>query len=256
MVQAYHIITFETAFTSIEFMHENIYHFDNKATVVFSNSIEPKDLAVRFGANANKISHVKTASTKDDPGYQSIVTAKFEKVDKTDFDVFADGIVLDESNTCAVIYTADCPSVTLYEKVSNRLVLAHSGRPAMTPNNKEGEPITNIITLAFKKITEGVQNPKVSAHITGYICAEHFEHIGKEAELLIRPFDQFGKIAFLNRERGQLDLPAIIEHQLSKLGVPKDSIKSESICTFESPELESYRRDRSSKRNLTVAILH
>jgi copper oxidase (laccase) domain-containing protein len=132
----------------------------------------------------------------------------------------------------------------------------------MTPQNRPGEPIDNIVTRVVKalRLKAGADAPQFSAVITGSICPNCFTHENDEAEPLIKPFEQFGDVAFGNRTTRSLNIPAIIAWQLIGLGVPSDAIIIDNTCTMCNENLYSYRRatlrgEDTTKRNVLLAVL-
>ncbi len=238
-------------------MLAKVHCFRHWATVVLCGPGNFRNLARRYGAKSDHICVVKCASSSTDKGFQKIVPAKFGDYNSSKPDIYADGVILTEPGTGAVLGTADCPTLILYDLLSHRIVIVHVGRAALTPINQPGHPIKNIITIALKKLIGDGPVTFVRAHVTGAICGECFVHEGEGAQRYIEPFLQFGEdVAFRNKERGQLDLPRIIRYQLTGLGVIPAFITSEPVCTHESNWLASYRRNHTKERNRIAAVLH
>ena len=234
------------------------YEFGQEATVALWGPNRPnnvKELAVRYGAKPGRIYLVKAASTRHDSGFLEIRTPRYGDAKQTRADMATDGIILTDSQSAAIFTPADCPIVTLYDVVTGNAVVFHAGRAALTPVNKPGEPIRNIVTKAFLALTNGRSGHYIAAHISATICPHCFKHETNEARGLIKPFEQFGEVAFLDRDLGQLDMSAIIRHQLRTLGISNRNIHSDNLCTYENPQLASYRRDHSSTRNAVIVVL-
>lgn len=210
-------------------------------------------LALEHGALGARVCLIKAPSDVSGLGFQTITEPVFGPPADRDPDVYAEGVILTGRRTAAVLPTADCPVLVLYESTQKRLLMTHAGRPAMTP--EPGEKIKNIVTIAYDKIVKNCIHPDVHAYITGAICGYCFIHNQLDAEELIKPFDKFGEIAFTDRSRGALDLVAVITYQLMQMGVPSENIQNDGLCTFESDWLISYRQDRGVKRNAVVAVL-
>lgn len=217
-------------------------------------------LALIHGARGDSICLIKAPGSAELPGYQTITEPRFTSLYNTEPDVFAEGVILSRSGSAAIIRPADCSTligVTIdKETKQKRMVVTHAGRAAMTPTNTPGEPIKNIVTIAHEALVEGFEQPEVHIYIVGSICGNCFEHNGPNDEPIVGPFDQFGSHAFVDRSRGALDLVSIIKSQLIDLGVSEANIKHDGICTYETPYLASYRRDRSEARNAVVAVLY
>jgi copper oxidase (laccase) domain-containing protein len=218
----------------------------------------PYHLAFYEGANEGKICLVKAPSTENDRGFGEIVDAMYGSEDNAQGpDVFAEGVVLTEEESAAIIRTADCATLVLFEVTSGRVVVTHAGRAALTPRDSSYGQTRNIVNTAYERVVERINYPYVSAYITGAICPHCFKHEGEDGARLIKPFmETFGAVAFADQDRGELDLAGIITHQLTQFGVPLKRITHDKICTHETPWLASYRRDRSNARNAVVVVKH
>ena len=218
-----------------------------------------RTIATQLGANQAKVCLVKPAGDATEPGFLSIVNSTFGDAKSEDFDVYADGVVLTESGSAAVLFTADCPTVILLGRFKNgqiAIVAVHAGRAAMAPVTlRDGNP-SNIITWAYKKLVKGLEVEDVQAYITGAICGHCFKHDKPEARGLVEPFKQFGEHAILDDKQGTLDLVKIIKEQLLQFGLTEANIKHDGVCTLETDWLASYRRDRRKERNAIVVVLH
>lgn len=213
-----------------------------------------RELPIKYGGDPNKVCLVKFASNRDHPGFTEAKSPKFGLPESDDFDVYADIVTLSKPKSALVLQTADCLTALLYEWSMHRLVAVHCGRPALTPQNKVGEKIKNVMTVAYEALTFGLSKPQVDAYLTGGICGDCFVHDRPEARELIKPFEQFGDIAFNDHDRGSLNIPRIVTHQLIGLGVNFGDIKHDGFCTKESDWLTSYR-DNPGPRNAIVVIL-
>lgn len=214
------------------------------------------DLAIKHGADSDKICIIKAPGDSSKIGYQNVAQPKFGIPNQTKFDVYSEGVILTEKRSAAIIRPADCPTLVLYELVQGRGVITHAGRSAMTPTNSVGKPLRNIVTIAYDAVTDNHPDPYVFAYITGSICGHCFIHDNPGAEKLVKPFDQFGSHAFTNRSTGALNLVEIAKQQLLQLGVLDENIKHDGLCTYESDWLGSYRRNQNEVRNAVVVVLH
>jgi len=210
------------------------------------------------GAAAEKICIIKPPSDKTGEGYQTIAPKAVYGTsnDPTVRDVYAEGVILTENDSAAVIRTADCPTLVLFEKTTERLLVTHAGRAAMTPTNHLGEPIQNIVTKAHALLTSDCPNPHLLAYVTGSICPDCFPHADQAGQKLIEPFNQFDTSPITDKQRGSLDLPRLIALQLIELGVSPTTIWHDRICTYETTSLASFRRDRNEIRNVVIVTKH
>ena len=212
----------------------------------YSNS---RDLAVNNGANSKKVCLVDCSKN---PSTQISINPVFNSGQK--FDVKAEGVLLTEKGSAAILRTADCPSLVLYNRVSHKEVITHAGRPALTPKRGEEGKLENIVTYAYEAITNTSKDSDITACITGSICGKCFLHDDENGKKLALPFiTHFGN-EIMTKNQG-LDLPLVIMNQLSKLGIDKDKIYHDGLCTYTNDDLHSYRRGKESKEDRNTIIL-
>ena len=213
-------------------------------------------LPVIYRGNRNKVCLVKAASDSTHPGFMQIKPPVYGSSESNDFDEYADSIVIEESGSSVIMQTADCLTGVLFEHTTKRGVIIHCGKFALMPQNEFGKPIDNIVTRAYRALTKGVTKPSVEAYLTGGICPKCFLHDDYNGQEFVKPFDQFGSHAFLNRQEGTLNLKAIVIEQLRGFGVRLQNIRHDGLCTYEESHLASHRRDGSPKRNAVMFVLH
>jgi len=203
--------------------------------------------AIELGADPDYIAHIVTASNDRDPGHKNILQNVFSKKSH------ADGVLLNKTRSAGIIQTADCPAVILYDFDSNDVVLAHAGRPALSPSGHCAS--CTVIENALHALIGHQGDPtKVFALVVGSICGPCFRHDHKSAKHLIEPFLKLPEQVFADRSLGALDLYEVIKHELMYRGVPEGNIRHEGPCTFETPELSSYRRDKTLLRNTIIVV--
>ena len=239
------------------------YHYDPRFRVALygQRKLNNRALANSFKVESNKICLIKAASDHTHPGFGEVKPPKYGKFNSYEWDIYADATILIENGSCAAMFTADCCGLAVYEASQHILGFAHCGRGAMTPQNKPGEEIDNVVSRLIKTMSKKAKHtPRFTAVTTGSICPKHFTHDYPEAQKLIEPFKQFGPIAFGNEERGELNIPSIVREQLISLGVKIDNIFHDNLCTYENPLLFSYRQachedlDRSKRNALIVTL--
>lgn len=216
-----------------------------------------RQLPTLYGARAKAVCVVKAPGKATSPGYQHIAEPVFGNPKDDEPDVYAEGVRLSRPGQAAVINTADCPTLVLYEAMTGTVIVTHAGRAALTPTNQLGEPVCNIVTIAHELLlsSKPISKPVVHAYVTGAICGSCFKHDTTEAGSLIAPFDVFGSGVFIDRKRGMIDLTSVIKKQLLGLGVSPTKIHFDGICTYEMNWLASYRRDRGDERNAVVVTI-
>jgi copper oxidase (laccase) domain-containing protein len=239
------------------------YHYDPNFRLALygKRRIHNRALAYFHKADYQKICLVKAASDSTHPGFCQIVDPVYNQRCDNKWDIFADATILTEPGSSASIFTADCCSLVVYEATTHILGLAHCGRAAMTPQNQSGEKIDNIVTRLIETMTKRVDGtPLFVAVTTGSITPKNFPHDEERARKLIEPFEQFGPIAFGDKSKGELNIPAIIRNQLLNLGVKARNIIHDNLCTHDHPQLHSYRRAcriglDPTERNAVVVVL-
>lgn len=209
----------------------------------------------KTGSNyASTICHVRAAADHTKSGFREIVTNLPRE--KCFHSVKADGALVVRPDSAIVIRPADCPVVVLYEERYGLLVAVHAGRPAMTPTQCRGG-YRNVISNALDALVNYTKTRPSSldlrVFISAAICGRCYQL--DQARDLLDPFLRYFDGVGVDEETGGLDLRAIIRYQLVTLGIPIDQIETDGICTYETPELASYRRSQTSDRNSVVAAL-
>ncbi len=149
-----------------------------------------------------------------------------------------DGIIITKEKHGALIYTADCFSVVIRDTKKSIAGIFHSGW--------RGTEI-NIVGKGIKKLRElGAQD--LSAIIFPAIHKCCFE-IG--SELVERFTKAYIPIEYRNNKIFA-DLKAAIKKQLYDGGVT--TIEDLSQCTYCDTSFYSYRRDKTTKRNMSFVV--
>lgn len=142
----------------------------------------------------------------------------------------ADGLVTTNSNILLTLKVADCVPVFLYEPLKRIIGLVHSGWRGTVENI-----VSNAIKLMQKNGAESKEIICFLGPAIGKCCYEVdwevSQNINGEAKEKI------------DCEKWKVDLHGQIRYQLTELGVPTNNIGASTICTYESPECHSYRRD-------------
>lgn len=174
--------------------------------------------------------------------YQSQPSFALNKVKQTHSDIVheetscneieGDGIV-GKSHIPMAILTADCLPVVLLGETGHAFV--HAGWKGL--QNK---------ILKNQKIAE--LNP-FYAFVGPHISVRHYE-VQPDFKLNFPDF----KNAFLEKE-GKLffDMKLVVREQLAKY-YPGIKIEISELCTFEEPQLFSYRRNKTTERNWNIYI--
>ena len=155
--------------------------------------------------------------------------------------IATDGLITDNPKIILIIKVADCVPVYLYEPRSQLIGLVHSGWRGTADGI-----IPNAIQLMVKM---GANQKEVKVFLgpaIGFCC---YVVDGEVA-------DNFNKNAKRKIENGKwkVGLHKHIWLQLVKMGIPSTNIMASDICTFESTDCHSYRRD-GSKTGCMFAFL-
>ncbi len=168
-----------------------------------------------------------------------IHSSKVEIYDESLENLSCDGLISIEKNTALCVLSADCLPLILWHE-SGVIAALHSGR-------KGG--FENILKECVDKIY--TKNPnldmqKFHLFILPSICAKNYEIDGEILE--------FAKVEFKDflYER-RLDLKALVKFQAQNLGIK--NIVDSNICSFDDKTFYSYRRDKTSKRFVSVVYL-
>lgn len=168
-----------------------------------------------------------------------IHSSKVEIYDENLKNLSCDGLISIEKNTALCVLSADCLPLILWHE-SGIIAALHSGRKGS---------FGNILKECVDKIC--TKNPnldmqKFHLFILPSICAKNYEIDGEILEFAKVEFNDF-----LNERK--LDLKALVKFQAQNLGI-KNIIDS-NICSFDNEAFYSYRRDKTSKRFVSVVYL-
>ena len=200
----------------------------------FSENISP-DVKAVFSLNPSKYS-LKEITRKLD--YNAKDLAIPEQVHSTvvEFARFpgmypaADGLVITNSNILLTLKVADCVPVYLYEPRKNMIGLVHSGWRGTV-----GKIVPNAIQLMQKNGAETGEIRCFLGPAIGICCYE----VGVE---VAHKFDDEAKMKLEDR-KWKVGLHDQISLQLASSGIPEENIQTSDMCTYESRDCHSYRRD-------------
>jgi len=173
----------------------------------------------------------------------NVIIVKQSDIDlNSGFKIFknVDGLVIKEKNVFLVIKTADCIPILFFEPITGIIGVAHAGR--------EGTRL-NIVKSAIQKIVElGAKIDSILVEMGPAISQKHYEVTQKI-------FQQFVLEIGIPQKERKLDLKKVIISQLIKEGIPEKNIINHKICTFEDENYFSYRRDKTSRRQISFICL-
>ena len=202
--------------------------------IEFSENISP-DVNAVFSLNPSQYSRKEITRKLD---YNAKDLAIPEQVHSTvvEFARFpgmypaADGLVTTNSNILLTLKVADCVPVYLYESRKNMIGLVHSGWRGTV-----GKIVPNAIQLMQKNGAETGEIRCFLGPAIGICCYE----VGVE---VAHKFDNEAKMK-LEDHKWKVGLHDQISLQLASSGIPEENIQTSDMCTYESRDCHSYRRD-------------
>ncbi|MER7899464.1 peptidoglycan editing factor PgeF [Streptomyces sp. NPDC096046] len=147
-----------------------------------------------------------------------------------------DAIVTTRRGLALAVLTADCVPVLLADPVAGVAAAAHAGRPGM---------IAGVVPAALRAMTElGAEPSRIVARTGPTVCGRCYE----VPEAMRAEVSAIEPAAYAETGWGTpaVDVSAGVHAQLERLGV-RDREQS-PVCTLESRDHFSYRRDRTTGR--------
>ncbi|MFE2213069.1 peptidoglycan editing factor PgeF [Streptomyces canus] len=147
-----------------------------------------------------------------------------------------DAIVTAERGLALAVLTADCTPVLLADPVAGIAAAAHAGRPGM---------IAGVVPAALRAMTElGADPARIVARTGPAVCGKCYE-VPEEMRADVAAVEPTAH-AETSWGTPSVDVTAGVHAQLDRLGV-RDRQQS-PVCTLESGDHFSYRRDRTTGR--------
>ncbi|MEU6912126.1 peptidoglycan editing factor PgeF [Streptomyces olindensis] len=147
-----------------------------------------------------------------------------------------DAIVTARRGLALAVLTADCVPVLLADPVAGIAAAAHAGRPGM---------IAGVVPAALRAMTDlGADPSRIVARTGPTVCGRCYE----VPEAMRAEVSAIEPAAYAETSWGTpaVDVSAGVHAQLERLGV-RDREQS-PVCTLESRDHFSYRRDRTTGR--------
>ncbi|MEV0169696.1 peptidoglycan editing factor PgeF [Streptomyces sp. NPDC050803] len=147
-----------------------------------------------------------------------------------------DAVVTAERGLALAVLTADCTPVLLADPVAGVVAAAHAGRPGM---------IAGVVPAALRAMTDlGAEPSRIVARTGPAVCGRCYE----VPETMRAEVAAVEPAAYAETSWGTpaVDVTAGVHAQLDRLGV-RDRRQS-PVCTRESGDHFSYRRDRTTGR--------
>jgi copper oxidase (laccase) domain-containing protein len=210
------------------------------------NPLQAIVAAIELGASPERVCIVHAPNSSEQTGFQQI------KIPDYQTPVEAEGVILTEQGSAAIIQTADCPTIILTDGATGRKVVTHAGRPALTPQGHCTD--CTIVENALAQLGAKDRN-KVHAFVVGDICGTCFLHDHESALPLVAPFLRLGEQVFDDVERHGLSLFKVIKLRLTHAGVPTSNITHYGNCTFHHDHYASHRREGNrDDRNHVIVV--
>ncbi|MFJ3230295.1 peptidoglycan editing factor PgeF [Streptomyces sp. NPDC086787] len=147
-----------------------------------------------------------------------------------------DAVVTARRGLALAVLTADCVPVLLADPVAGVVAAAHAGRPGM---------VAGVVPAAVHAMTGlGAEPSRIAARIGPAVCGRCYE----VPEAMRAEVAEVEPAAYAETSWGTpaVDVSAGVHAQLERLGV-RDRAQS-PVCTLESNDYFSYRRDRATGR--------
>lgn len=222
-----------------------VIHVFGQQQRIIDNPQTSFDQAKQVGASPEKITQLIVASDDLKPGHKMVCPARYNDL------MYCDGAVLAEVGATAIMQAADCAILIIYDRASGKVVVAHAGRPALSPS---GHCASCTITenAVHALVGHDGDRSQLEVIVTGNICGPCFKHDHVDAQKYIEPFLRYPAHVFADIEQGALDLFALIKHNLMFKGVPESHIRQEGPCTLETPCLSSHRRGDTTRNTFII----
>ena len=155
-----------------------------------------------------------------------------------------DGLLTNIPGQYLLIRTADCTPVLFVDKFSRAVGAVHSGREG-TRKNIVGK------AARLMQTQYGIPAGDLLAHVGAGICHRHYQVDESTWDEYNNSMRDQGFFPNLDLHR-HIDIRRGIFQQLIAAGIPFQNIEQECVCTYESPEYFSWRRDRTNNRQINL----
>ena len=172
---------------------------------------------------------------------EQIHSAEITCVDTPGNYLGTDGLITDNPDIILIIKVADCVPIYLFESKSQIIGLVHSGW--------RGTVKGIIINTVNKMLEMGANKNAINIFMgpsIGFCCYKVERDVADKFDIKSKEKLKNGK--------WKVGLYEQLYIMLIKLGIPSNNIRVSNICTFESLDYHSYRRDRSQSGRM-VALM-
>lgn len=160
-----------------------------------------------------------------------------------------DALITNDPEVTLEVRVADCIPISIIDQKGRGVGLIHAGWRGL-----DNRIIEKCIRMMSQEFT--INKEELIIKIGPHICVYHFE-IKEDVASKFNNYPEalIFKGGSLQGGRTYLDLGKVAEIQLIALGIKKENITIDTLCTFEDKNLYSYRRDKTDKRNLIYLTL-
>ncbi|MBU7599562.1 peptidoglycan editing factor PgeF [Streptomyces sp. P38-E01] len=147
-----------------------------------------------------------------------------------------DGVVTATPGTVLAVLTADCTPVLLADPAAGVVAAAHAGRPGL---------LAGVVPATVARMVElGADPERITARLGPAVCGRCYEvpEQMREEAAGIAPASR----ATTSWGTPAIDVPAGVRGQLAESGV--FDVTDPAVCTLESQDHFSYRRERTTGR--------
>lgn len=146
-----------------------------------------------------------------------------------------DGMLTSAKELFLSVITADCVPVFFYDPKKNHVGAIHAGWRGV---------YKQIVKKAVAKLIEKGSDPSdILVGIGPCIRLCCYAIAQEHAEMFRSKFPEWQDVLLLREGKIFLNLPKLVQYQLQLEGIPVTNMEDAEICTFESKDLYSYRRE-------------
>lgn len=155
-----------------------------------------------------------------------------------------DALVTNCKNIPLLIRTADCVPVVLYDSCRRVIANIHAGRVGT-------QKLIVTKTVELMQSNFGSDPSDIIAAIGPHICGKCYE----VDDACAKEFGEKYIVGYSMNQKPLLDIALACKEQLESIGVDSNDIIISDICTAESPDWPSWRRDKCKERLGTFIML-
>ena len=146
-----------------------------------------------------------------------------------------DGVLTSEKDLFLSVITADCVPVLLYDPKKKYVGAVHAGWRGV---------YKEIVKKAVAEMIEKGSDPiDIVAGIGPCIRSCCYDIAQEHAEMFAAKFSELNNCLVKREGKTFLDLPKLVQYQLQSAGIPVTNMEDAEICTFDSEDLYSYRKE-------------